>query len=203
MGGVYEAFDRELEERGHVPKVLSKYVKAAEAKERYARLREFHAAHGHWLVTNGPYQLKSWSPEATVLEVFRDMSYPLGVGSYDAYATPRRAYITGIEARGGGLTVSAEIEKVEKFARSYRIVREAVSGRRALKDDTLECRYLVIGADGAVARTSLGRLQDDGSFRIDLDHTGLPHVQYTVVVALTLNGNTVDPDIRTISYEVH
>jgi hypothetical protein len=177
-------------------------VSPDEARARWQALGAFYAEHGHFLVTNGPYVLTSWSPEATVLEVFRDVSYPLGVGSYDAYPIPRRAYIADLELRDGGIRVAAEIERVEKFARSHRIVREAVTDRSALESETLECRYLVVGADGAVAHTSLGRLEDDGSFRIELDRADLPPGQYTVLVTLTLNGNTVDPDIRAVPYEV-
>ena len=82
-------------------------------------------------------------------------------------------------------------------------MREAVAGRHALGDETLECRYLVVGADGTVARAGLGRLEDDGTFRIDLDEEDLPPGPYTALVTLTLNGNTVDPDIRAVPYEIH
>jgi len=184
---------------GFVPPPLVGMVSGSQARTRWQALRDFYAKHGHFLVTNGPYQLKSWWAEATVLEVFRDMSYPLGVGSYDAYAIPRRAYIAGIEARGGGLDVSAEIENVEKFARSHRVVREAVASARIPKGDTLECRYLAVGADGVVARAGIGQLQDNGRFRIDLDRIDLPPGSYTVIVTLTLNGNAVNPDIRTVA----
>ena len=166
-----------------------------------AALAAFHAEHDHFLVTNGPYTLTSWSPEATVLEVFRDASYPLGVGSFDAYAIPRRAYIADIEVQDEGIRVAAEIEKVEKIPRSYRIVREPVAGGSALAGETLECRYLVVDAAGTVRRTSLGRLEEDGTCRIDLKQEDLEPGRYTVLVTLTLNGNTVDPDIRAVAYE--
>jgi len=196
LAALADGFARE----GFVPPPLAGMVSGSQARTRWQALRDFYAKHGHFLVTNGPYQLKSWSAEATVLEVFRDMSYPLGVGSYDAYAIPRRAYIAGIEARGGGLDVSAEIENVEKFARSHRVVREAVASMRMPKGDTLECRFLAVGADGAVARAGFGQLQDNGRFRIDLDRIGLPPGSYTVIVTLTLNGNAVNPDIRTVAH---
>jgi hypothetical protein len=135
-----------------------------------------------------------------VLEVFRDASYPLGVGSFDAYAIPRRAYVTDIEVQDGGIRVAAEIEKVEKIPRSYRIVREPVAGDSTLQRDILECRYLVVDADGTVRRTGQGRLEEDGIFQIDLDRKDLAPGRYTVLVTLTLNGNTVDPDIRAVPY---
>ena len=55
---------------------------------------------GHLLVTNGPYRLKRWSGESVTLEAFRDLSYPLGVGSFDAYAIPRRGFVTAVEWNG-------------------------------------------------------------------------------------------------------
>ena len=69
-----------------------------------ARSLAFYKAHGHFLVTNGPYKLKSWSADSVTLEAFRDLTYPLGVGSYDAYAIPRRGFIT--ERANGTATAS-------------------------------------------------------------------------------------------------
>jgi hypothetical protein len=192
----------EFAREGFVPASLVGMVSPAEARARWQALRTFYAEHDHFLVTNGPYVLTGWSPAATVLEAFRDMSYPLGVGSFDAYPIPRRAYIAEIELQEGGISVAAEIEQVEKFARSHRIVREPVADRRDLTGRTLECRYLVVGADGTVLRTGLGRLDDDGRFRIDLDGADLPLGQHTVLITLTLDGNTVDPEIRAVPYEI-
>ena len=57
------------------------------------------------------------------LEAFRDLTYPLGVGSYDAYAIPRRGFITKVDWSGDRLTLTGDIEIVEKFQRSYKLVR--------------------------------------------------------------------------------
>jgi hypothetical protein len=198
LAGLVTEFVRD----GFVPAPLAGMVTTAEARARWQALAAFHAEHGHFLVTNGPYRLTSWSPEATVLEVFRDASYPLGVGSFDAYAIPRRALITDIELRDQALRVTAEVERVEKIPRSYRIVREPVAGGSALLRDTLECRYLMVDSAGTVRRAGFGRFEEDGTCRIDLGREGLAPGQYTVLVTLTLNGNTMDPDIRAVAYEV-
>ena len=55
---------------------------AQDARKRWAALASFYKEHGHFLVTDGPYRLKRWSPDSVTLEAFRDLSYPLGVGSY-------------------------------------------------------------------------------------------------------------------------
>ena len=47
-------------------------------------------------MTNGSYRLDKWSDAGAVLEVFRDVTNPLGVGSFDRFAIPRRAYVSRI-----------------------------------------------------------------------------------------------------------
>src|SRR5205807_4240530 len=115
-----ETFERD----GYRPETLRPLVSVEDARKRWAALAGFYQQHGHFLVTNGPYQLKRWSAETVTLEVFRDLSYPLGVGSFDAYAIPRRGYITKVERQSDRLRLSADVETVMKFQRSYRIVRE-------------------------------------------------------------------------------
>ncbi|MFQ5754904.1 MAG: hypothetical protein ACE5H7_02305 [Acidiferrobacterales bacterium] len=193
----------ELQHQGYVPDSLRELVSAQEARARWTALKTFHQKRGHFLVTNGPYILKSWSQGATVLEVFRDISYPLGVGSYDSYAIPRRAYISKIEQNDEGLRILAEVERVERSQRSYGIVRQPF-GREtpaAGRADTLVCRYLVVASNGKAMLSGRGRLQHDATFAVDLEGKLKPG-RYTVLIALYLNGNTMNPDIRQISYRV-
>src|SRR5207244_8430801 len=89
----------DLAARSYVPDALKRWVTPADARRRWSALREFYRTYGHFLVTNGPYRLKRWSGSGVTLEAFRDLSYPLGVGSFDKHALPRRAYITGIDLR--------------------------------------------------------------------------------------------------------
>jgi hypothetical protein len=70
----------QFERQAFRPEILQSLVSADDARKRWAALSVFYRSHGHFLVTNGPYQLKSWSDESASLEVFRDLSYPLGVG---------------------------------------------------------------------------------------------------------------------------
>ena len=113
----------EFEQHAFRPAILQSLVSAEEARKRWAALSAFYRSHGHFLVTNGAYQLKSWSGKSVSVEAFRDLSYPLGVGSYDTYAIPRRGYVTKVEREKGGLRLSADIEIVMKFMRDYQIVR--------------------------------------------------------------------------------
>src|SRR4029077_2665633 len=91
---------------------LRRLVAADEAQTRWAALRQFAQRRGHYLVTSGAYQLEKWSDAAVVLQVFRDMNNPLGVGTYDRFAVPRRAYVARIAARGDRLEISPEIERL-------------------------------------------------------------------------------------------
>ena len=113
----------DFEREAFRPEALRAHVGDEEARRRWRALAAFHAASGHFLVTNGPYKLKAWSANGVTLEAFRDLSYPLGVGSYDAYAVPRRGFVTKVETDGARVTLFADIEVVEKFQRSHRLVR--------------------------------------------------------------------------------
>jgi hypothetical protein len=159
-----EAFERDA----YRPASLRSLVTADEARKRWAALVAFYREHGHFLVTNGPYRLKKWSADNVALEAFRDLTYPLGVGSYDAYAIPRHGYVTRVEWNGDRVTLSGEIEMIDRFQRSYRLVR-----------------------------TPLPLLGDDATFRIDLGGR-LPAGQYTMLAVIAVNGNVMNPDIRRI-----
>ena len=120
LAALVETFERD----GYRPDRLQSLVGAEDARKRWAALKAFYREHGHFLVTNGPYRLKRWSPDSVTLEAFRDLSYPLGVGSYDAYAVPRRGYITKVERDGDRVRLFGDIELMQKHMRSYDIVRK-------------------------------------------------------------------------------
>jgi hypothetical protein len=181
------------------PDVLQSLVSPEEAGKRWAALAAFYKSHGHFLVTNGPYRLKSWSGNGVTLEAFRDLSYPLGVGSYDAYAVPRRGYITKVERVPSGLRLAADIETVMKFMRDYEILRQPMASLDAatLARSAPECRYAVLDADGAVALAGAVAPADDRTLRIELDGR-LPPGRYTVSAEIIVNGNAMNPEIQRI-----
>src|SRR5262249_9377600 len=122
-----------------------------------------------------------------------------GVGSYDAYAIPRRGYVANVERQDRGLRLSADIETVMKFMRDYRIVRQPLR----LVDATVrkraapECRYVVVDADGRVALVGVSLPQEDLSFAVELE-SRLPAGQYTVMAEILVNGNAMNPEIERI-----
>jgi hypothetical protein len=192
----------EFERRRHVPESLAGLVTPEEAKRRWAALRTFYRERRHFLVTNGPYILKEWTGDSAVLQVFRDLTYPLGVGSFDAYTIPRKAYIVRVERRESGLEIAAEIEKVQKFMRSYALIQEPFKGETSggTRPDAIECRYVIVGAAGEVVKTGATRPDKQGIFR--LEPGSLPPGRYTILATLVLNDNSVNPDVRRIEYVV-
>jgi len=199
MAGLVEAWAQQ----GYVPEALQRFVTADEARQRWRALRAFAQTHGHFLVTNGPYRLSNWSDQAVVFQVFRDPSYPLGVGSYDHYALPRHAYITQVTPREHGLEVQADIERVERFQRTYNIVREplraAADARK--KDEIPLCRSVVLSPAGSVLGTGTATYAGHGLFRVELPRDLAPGL-YTILIALYLNENYVNPDIKMVPYHV-
>jgi hypothetical protein len=191
-----------LARQNHVPEALKHLVAADEAQARWAALRQFAQRRGHYLVTSGPYQLEKWTDGAVVLGVFRDMNNPLGVGSYDRFAIPRRAYVARITARGDRLEIMAEIERLEKFLREYRLVREPLGSRgEEERPDLPACRYVILGADGTVAAAGVSR--DVQAHRLIVDLKGhLKPGAYTALVALALGDNLVDPEVATAQFRV-
>lgn len=193
----------ELGRQGYVPAPLKGLVTPDEARQRWTTLKQFYAKRGHFLLTNGPYQLTKWGPEAVVLQAFRDFSYPLGLGSFNQFPIPRRAYVSQIEVRDGRLEVRADVEKVFAFQRTYNIIREPLE-RQASEEKTVElpvCRYLVISSTGQISRAGTAEFHNPGVFTADLRGKLNPG-SYSVIVALYLGGNYMNPEVKTISYRV-
>jgi hypothetical protein len=195
LAGLVDQFERE----GFRPASLEPLVGREEARKRWAALAAFYRGHGHFLVTNGPYQLKSWSEGSATLDVFRDLSYPLGDGSFDVYAIPRRGYVAKVERQDRGLRLSADIEIVNKFMRDYEIVRQPMQQVDAAVRERAapECRYAVVDADGRIALVGSIPPQEDLTFAIELDDRLSPG-RYTVMAEIVINGNAMNPAIERI-----
>ena len=179
------------------PAALRAYVSEEEARRRWRALAAFYRASGHFLVTNGPYRLKSWTPHSIGLEAFRDLTYPLGVGSYDAYAIPRRGFITKADWNGERLILTGDIEVVEKFQRIHRLVRMPLGSVPAtdLKRAAPECRYVVIDSKRRVAVAGVAPLGAAGSFHVDLANRLAPG-HYTLSALVAVNGNVMNAEVH-------
>ena len=203
VGDRLAALVDEFRRASYRPAALRGLVTPAEARERWEALDKFHSEHGHFLVTNGPYRLDSGSEGTAVLQVFRDPSYPQGVGSFDDYAIPLRAFPTSIEHRADRLEIAADVERLSRFQRSYEIERAAFvpgSGHDE-RDHPPVCRYVIIGPGGDAVRTGSVTAGKDARFAVDLKHLTEPGL-YTVAVAMLVGGNSVNPEIKIIVQRV-
>jgi len=188
---------------GWRPETLRDQVSAEEARGRWTALTAFFKEHGHFLVSNGPYRLKSWSADRASLEAFRDMSYPLGVGSFDTYAIPRRGWVTGITRDGDRLELIADIETAIKFGRSYRLERQPM---QSLASDMLtrvapECRYVIFDGDGQAVLAGTVRPGEDQRFAIDIGDK-LANGRYTLAAEIAVNANVMNAQIRRYDFAV-
>ena len=205
-----DRFNRQLaslvatfERDGYRPDSLRAYVSVDEARRRWSALAAFFHAHGHFLVTNGPYELKAWSPDAVTLTVFRDLSYPLGVGSYDSYAIPRQAFISKVESGDDRVTLFADIETITKFQRSYEIVRQPL---QSVSPDVRQraapqCRYMVLDSEGHVVLAGTATPAENSTFQMVFAGK-LASGRYTMVAQITVNGNAMNADIQRIPVRV-
>ena len=187
--------------QNYVPPLLKKLVAADEAQHRWQSLRQFYQRRHHFLVTNGPYQLGKWSETGVTLEVFRDFTYPIGVGAFDRFALPLRAWIVRVAPHGDHLEVQADVERAERFLRSYRLLREPMGtvGAEGDKPDIPVCRFVALGPDGEVARVGSSREVQAGRLIVPLKGLAKPG-PYTVLLALYVADNAVNPQITTVSY---
>lgn len=203
VGAQLAALVDEFRAEGYRPEALKQLVTTEEARERWTALGNFHAQHGHFLVTNGPYRLDSWTDDAVVLQVFRDPSYPLGVGTFDAYAIPLRAYVSRLDDQGDRLVIRADVERVVTAQRSYQIERVAFSApsEDTENDERPECRYVIVGPAGSVVRAGMAVLGSGGEFTIDLKQLGPPG-NYSIATALFIRGNRVNPEVKLVEHRV-
>ena len=134
-----------------------------------------------------------------MLSAFRDLSYPLGVGSYDAYAIPRRGFITGVDWTGVKVRLSGDVEMIDKFQRRYQLVRTPLSSipPDVLKRAAPECRFVVIDDQKRVVLAGAAPLGENSSFQFDFKER-LPIGRYTMFAVIALSGNVMDADIREI-----
>jgi hypothetical protein len=192
----------EFAKSGYRPAALEGLVSVEAATARWQALDKFMQSNGHLLVTNGPYQLGSYTPQAYVFNVIRDFAYPVGIGTFDAYAYPARAIVTRIERDQERFLVSADIEIAEKQQRNHRLVRTPLirGVMRVINPIRPTARYVIVGSDGRIAATGNAKWEADGRFAAALP-AGLSAGSYTLFTAIFADVNSIDPSIGSIAFE--
>jgi hypothetical protein len=193
------AFERD----SYCPQPLKDFVSAEEAQARWRALRIFAEKNGHFLITNGPYRLKEWTSQTIVLEAVREMSYPLGFGTFDRFVNPPKAVITAVAQNAREITVRAAAEMVIKTGRTYRLDTEPLlhTTTRGASGLLVVSRYLLISPDGKVIKVDRMEWKQDGQFAVKLPE-GLPRGQYTVILGIFLDGNAMDPSAKVLRVNV-
>jgi hypothetical protein len=193
----------EFEGQGYRPEQLADLVTAEEAQGRWRSLKTFAEKTGHLLVTNGPYRLKQWTPTSVVLEAVRELTYPLGFGTFDRFVNPPRAVIGAVTQDAGEITVRAEAEMVLKAGRGYRLAKEPLlrTTTRGVQGLLVVSRYLLIAPDGKVIKADKMNWEEDGHFAIKLPKD-LAAGQYTAILGIFLDGNALDPSARIVRFRV-
>ena len=201
--GALSRLAAELERQAWVPEPLRGLVTADDARARWAALRAFARARGHFLATAGPYVLGKVTAESVTMPVFRDFSYALGVGSFDQYPIRLRAFARAVERSGDRLEIQADVEHVEKAGRSYKIVREPYKpqppGEKSR--EPLTAHWVLVDASDAAVAAGTSRSVREGRVVIELAPRPKPGA-YRLVLALSIDGNLVQPEVKVVPYRV-
>jgi hypothetical protein len=188
----------EFARSGYRPAALERLVSEQAARLRWKALAKFVAENGHLLVTNGPYRLASWSPKQTVLAVVRDFTYPVGIGTFDRFAYPPRALITGVQRDEDRILVASDVEIAEKQQRDHRLVRTPLThgtlrGTLAVQPYP---RYMVVADGGEVVAAGSATWMADGRFAVPAPH--LSAGIHRLFAAIFLDGNAIEPSVGSI-----
>jgi hypothetical protein len=189
----------QFEREEYRPSALKELVSADEARARWRALGAFVEKSGHFLVANGPYRLKSWTREGVVLEAVREMTYPLGFGTFDRFVYPPEAVIEEVKQDERSILVRASADMTLKAGRGTMRVKEPLqrTTARGVYPLLVVSRYLLIDGAGKVLRLDKMHWREDGLFAVDLPQD-LPPGDYTVALAIFLDGNTIEPSTRTL-----
>jgi hypothetical protein len=202
-GAALSRLAADFERRAWVPEALSGLVTPEQARQRWRALAQFHRKTGHFLVTAGPYQVGKVTATSATLPVFRDFTYPLGVGSFDQFAIPIRAFVRAVERKGDRLEIQADVESVEKAGRSYKILRGPFTPGPAGEStrEPLTVHWLMVSSGDEVVAAGAAREVQGGRLIVDPGGRVKPGT-YRVMLALALNGNLVNPEVKVVSYRV-
>ncbi len=178
-------------------------VTAESAARRWAALRAFDKQNGNFLVTNGPYQIKKWSPDTVKFTVIRDFKYAVGLGTFDGFADPPVARVTHMLRRGDTVLIEAELEKFVRYGREAKIIKEPLmkGAAKGFRPITPRAWTVLVGADGNIAAALRPKWQEDGRFSASLPKS-LPQGSYRVLSAVFADDNAVKAGVGMLRIDV-
>lgn len=108
---------KQFKQENYVPKSLKDSVSASEAAERYDAAIKWIDEKNHAVISNGPFYLQSYSPEARTITIkaFRDDSYPFEIGKWKEFEEARVATFGNVNAplsitRGSDALISGDVK---------------------------------------------------------------------------------------------
>jgi len=178
-------------------------VTAESAARRWAALRAFDKQNGHFLVTNGPYQLKQWSADSVKFLVVRNFKYAIGIGSFDGFADPSVARVTRMVRQGNDILIEAEVEKFVRLGREGRVVKEPFKkgAAKGFRPITPRALAVLVASDGRVVAALRPHWQEDGRFAASLPKS-LPRGRYRVLSAVYADDNAVKAEVGILQVDV-
>ena len=170
---------------------------------RWAALRAYEKQNGHFLVTNGPYQIKQWSADSVKFLVVRDFKYAIGIGSFDGFADPSVVRVTRMAKRGGDILIEAELEKFVRLGRDGRVITEPLKkgAAKGFRPITPRAQMLVIAANGNVVAALRPQWEEDGRFSASLPKS-LPRGSYRALSAVYADDNAVKAGVGPLQFDV-
>ena len=120
-----------------------------------------------------------------VLEAVRDITYPLGFGTFDRFVNPPRAAIAESRRKPAEITRPRRRRADPEDGRDYKPTKEPLleTTTRGVQGLLVVSRYLLIGPDGKVLKVDKMHWGEDGHFSIELTER-LPAGRYTVVLGI-------------------
>ena len=106
-----------------------------------------------------------------------------------------------LSAPGGRVEFRPDVDRVIKYDRFYKIVREALGSNTsgAIDDLSPVCRYVIVRNDGRVVKVGTAPDPKNGVYVINLAD-GLGAGAYTAFVTVYLNDNYMTPDVKAVSF---
>jgi hypothetical protein len=95
------------------------------------------------------------------------------------------------------------MEKVEKAQRTYSIAKEPLNNQSLVGVSRVRpvVKYIVLSAQGDLLKAGSGYYAGDGIFAVELPGK-MQLGRYTVLTAVYLNDNDIEPDVRLIPYQL-
>ena len=186
------------------PRTAERIRDRREAQARWRALAAFAEKNGHFLVTNGPYRLAAM-----------DARLGRAAGRARGHLSARLRHLRPLRQSAAGgdrirrRTTAARspsapsAEMILKMGRDYRLTKEPLlrTTMRGTFGLLVVSRYLLIGPDGKVRNLDKMHWEDDGRFTIDLPER-LPPGEYTVNLAIFLDGNSMVPSAKSLRFRV-